>query len=246
MMELCIAVQMPVTHLDCGLLFLFLSFSERLCKIEIEKKLWSMPSSVTARGVFSVEPCPSEGQTMRGYQALWSRNDGREPPRYMSADMLTKVSPPSQDEVGNKWWKLLPDGGCAGCKDSGTSWNLSVGESRTGHEWMWLVRVPDQGGCSRWPLEELSSRTRPRGRAGPSIVLNELCPEKTKGRGSQWGEMVPDEPRGSLSSILWLWDQPQGSQGLSQQKWAWRLRCPLTDEWSTECTTWLHSQGQFL
>ena len=102
MMELCIAVQMPVTHLDCGLLFLFLSFSERLCKIEIEKKLWSMPSSVTARGVFSVEPCPSEGQTMRGYQALWSRNDGREPPRYMSVDMLTKVSPPSQDEVGNK------------------------------------------------------------------------------------------------------------------------------------------------
>ena len=41
---------------------------------------------------------------------------------------------------------------------------------------------------------------------------------KTKGRGSQRGEMVPDEPGGSLSSILWLWDQPQGSQGSSQQK----------------------------
>ena len=48
--------------------------------------------------------------------------------------------------------------------------------------------------------------------------IEELCPEKTKGRGSQRGEMVPDEPGGSLSSILWLWDQPQGSQGLSQQK----------------------------
>ena len=92
-----------VTHLDWGLsffFFFFLSFSERLCKIErIERKLWSMSSSVTARGVFSVDLCPSEGQTVRGYQALWSRNDGRGPPRYC---LLTKVSPPSQDEVGNK------------------------------------------------------------------------------------------------------------------------------------------------
>lgn len=97
-MELCIAVQM---HLDWGIVFL--SLSERLCKIErTEKKLWSMSSSVTARGVFSVEPCPSEGQTVGGYQALWSRNDGREPPRYVSVGMPTKVSPPSQEEAGNR------------------------------------------------------------------------------------------------------------------------------------------------
>ena len=132
---------------------------------------------------------------MRGYQALWSRNDGREPPRYMSANMLTKVLPPSQDEVGNKRWKLLPDGGCVGCKDSGTSWNLSVGESRTGHEWMWLVRVLDQGGCSRRPLEELSSRTRPRGRAGPSIILKSSVlrrPREEGASGERWCQMSPE------------------------------------------------------
>ena len=157
-----------------------------------------MSSSVTARGVFSVELCPSEGQTVRGYQALWSRNDGREPPGYC---LLTKVSPPSQDEVGNKWWKVFPDGGSVGFKDSGESWNLLFcwGEL----DWPWVNVVsesPGPWGCSRRPLEELSSCTRPRARA-QSWSVHRIE------RALSWEDQGKREPVGR-DDAKWAWRQP--------------------------------------
>ena len=60
---------------------------------------------------------------------------------------------------------------------------------------------PGPGGMFKKAIRGIVLMHEAKGQSWSIHRIEELCPEKTKGRGSQRGEMVPDEPRGSLSSF---------------------------------------------